>query len=326
MIKRGIIKIILCCVMVQLFSQVNAQQLPQFSQYIFNGLHINPGYAGYKNEGYIQSTYRSQLMNFPGAPKTMSITADLSANEGKMGFGISYVSDKIGLTESNLGLLTYAYRVNTGDQGRLALGLSAGISENTFDPSDIVTIDPNDAYLPENRIKTLSPIVNTGLFYNNDNFYAGIAAYNLLSTRLSKLQNQTAGISFNDVHYFFTSGALIPLNDDFKLKPSILIKHVKGSPTNYDLNAMVLLLDRVWLGGSFRSNFRVFKDQLQDNLSKRNAFAFVGEYFVTSRLRIGYAYDHNLNVLSSYKNQSHELSIGFYLKSKKEIVHNPRWF
>ena len=26
---------------------VQAQQLPQFSQYIFNGLHINPAYAGY---------------------------------------------------------------------------------------------------------------------------------------------------------------------------------------------------------------------------------------------------------------------------------------
>ncbi|MDN3205970.1 type IX secretion system membrane protein PorP/SprF, partial [Algoriphagus sp. C2-7] len=32
------------------------QQLPQFSQYIFNGLHVNPGYAGYKGEPYLQST------------------------------------------------------------------------------------------------------------------------------------------------------------------------------------------------------------------------------------------------------------------------------
>ncbi|MBN3584785.1 type IX secretion system membrane protein PorP/SprF, partial [Algoriphagus aestuarii] len=46
--------------------RVNSQQLPQFSQYIFNGLHINPGYAGYKGEPYIQSTYRSQWVNFPG--------------------------------------------------------------------------------------------------------------------------------------------------------------------------------------------------------------------------------------------------------------------
>lgn len=326
MFKKSVIKITLIVVMIHLFSQVNAQQLPQFSQYIFNGLHVNPGYAGYKNEGYIQSTYRSQWMNLPGAPKTMSISADLSANEGKMGFGISYVSDQIGLTESNLGMLTYAYRINTGDQGRLSLGISAGLAENIFDPSSIVTVDPDDSYLPENRISTLTPKANTGLFYHNDNFYAGIAAYNLLSTRSSKLQKQELGTSFNDAHYFFTMGGMLNLNDDIKVKPSLLIKHVKGSPSNYDLNAMVLLMDKVWLGTSYRSNFRVFKDQLQDDLSKRNALAFVGEYFVTSRVRIGYAYDHNLNALSNYKNQSHELSIGFYLKSKKEIVYNPRWF
>ncbi|WP_439647573.1 type IX secretion system membrane protein PorP/SprF, partial [Belliella alkalica] len=57
---------------------VKSQQLPQFSQYIFNGLHINPGYAGYKGQPYIQSTYRDQWIGFPGAPKTFTVTADLS--------------------------------------------------------------------------------------------------------------------------------------------------------------------------------------------------------------------------------------------------------
>jgi hypothetical protein len=70
----------------------------------------------------------------------------------------------------------------------------------------------------------------------------------------------------------------------------------------------------------------LLNDQLQSDLSKRNAVALIMEYFVTSGVRVGYAYDHNLNTLSSYKHQSHELSIGFYLKSRKEIVYNPRWF
>jgi hypothetical protein len=75
-------------VLLTMFSMsVQAQQLPQFSQYIFNGLHINPAYAGYKGDGYIQTTYRSQWVNFPGAPQTLSFTADISANEGSMGLG-----------------------------------------------------------------------------------------------------------------------------------------------------------------------------------------------------------------------------------------------
>jgi len=301
-----------------------SQQLPHFSQYIFNGLHINPGYAGYKNEGYIQTTYRSQWVNFPGAPRTLSFAADLSANEGRMGFGISYVQDRIGQTESNLGMLTYSYRINTGDKGRLSLGLSGGISEYAFDPSGIVTVNTDDPTLPGSRVAATAPNMNTGIFYHNDNFYAGLSAYNLVGRRA--LLRGDVAVAFHDFHYYLTFGGMVGLSEDVQLKPSVLVKRVKGSPTSYDLNAMFLFYDQIWFGGSFRSNVRIFEDQLQENLVNRNAVALVMEYFITPGLRLGYAYDYNLNALNSYRNESHELSLGVYLRSKREIVNNPRWF
>jgi len=312
-------------VMLVLFSlPVQSQQLPQFSQYIFNGLHINPGYAGYKNEGYIQTTYRSQWVNFPGAPRTLSVTADFSANEGSMGFGVSYVRDRIGLTESNSGMLTYSYRISTGYRGRLSLGISGGISEYAFDPSDITTVNPDDPTLPASRVAATAPNINTGVFYHNDRFYAGISAYNMIGRKA--LIREDIAVAFHDLHYYLTVGGMINLSDNVQLKPSVLVKHVKGAPTSYDLNAMFLFMDKVWFGGSFRSNVRVFEDQLQENLSKRNAAALVVEYFITPAIRFGYAYDYNLNALNSYRNESHEISLGVYLRSKREIVNNPRWF
>ena len=107
---------------------IQGQQLPQFSQYIFNGLHINPAYAGYKGEPYIQSTYRSQWVSFPGAPRTFTVTADLSANEGLMGFGLSVLADKIGPTNTNGAMLSYAYRIQTGRESFFGIGLSGGAS------------------------------------------------------------------------------------------------------------------------------------------------------------------------------------------------------
>lgn len=303
---------------------IQAQQLPQFSQYIFNGLHINPGYAGYKNEGYIQTTYRSQWVNFPGAPRTMTLTADLSANEGKMGFGLSYVRDKIGLTESNLGMLTYAYRINTGDRGRLSLGISGGISEYAFDPSDIITVNPDDPTLPASRVAATAPNMNMGLFYHTDRFYAGFSAYNLIGRKA--LMREDIAVAFHDFHYYLTFGWMVDLTDQVQLKPSVLVKHAKGSPTSYDLNAMFLFKEKIWFGGSYRSNVRVFDDRLQQNLSKRNALALVMEYFISPGLRLGYAYDYNLNALNSSRNESHEISLGVYLSGKREIVYNPRWF
>ena len=302
---------------------VQAQQLPQFSQYIFNGLHINPAYAGYKGDAYIQTTYRSQWINFPGAPKTLSFTADLSANEGRMGLGVTYLKDQIGLTESNLGMLTYSYRIATGDRSMLSLGVSAGISEYAFDPTRMVTVNP-DPLLPSSRVAATSPNLNTGLFFHSDNFYAGISGYNLIGRR--SLLRQDIAVAFHDFHYYLTFGGMVRLADDVQFKPSVLIKQVKGSPTSYDLNAMFLFQERVWLGGSFRSNVRVFEDQLQQDLSKRNAVALVMEYFVSSSMRVGYAYDYNLNALNSYRTESHELSVGVYLNRQRKIIYNPRWF
>ena len=302
---------------------IQAQQLPQFSQYIFNGLHINPGYAGYKGDGYIQTTYRSQWINFPGAPQTLSFTADLSANEGRMGFGVTYLKDKIGLTESNLGMLTYSYRIATWDRSMLSLGVSAGISEYAFDPTGMVTVKP-DPDVSSSRVAATTPNMNTGLFFHSDNFYAGISAYNLIGR--NSLRRQDISIAFHDFHYYLTFGGLLRLQDGLQLKPSVLVKHVKGSPTSYDLNAMFLFRERMWLGGSFRSNVRVFEDQLQEDLSKRNAVALVMEYFVLTNMRVGYAYDYNLNPLNSYRTESHELSVGVYLNRNRKIIYNPRWF
>jgi type IX secretion system PorP/SprF family membrane protein len=302
---------------------VHSQQLPQFSQYIFNGLHINPAYAGYKGDGYIQTSYRSQWINFPGAPQTLSFTADVSANEGRMGLGVTYLKDRIGLTESNLGMLTYSYRISTGYKSMLSLGVSAGISEYAFDPTGMVTVKP-DPLLPSSRVAATTPNMNTGLFFHSDNFYAGLSAYNLIGRRA--LLRQDIAVAFHDFHYYLTFGGLLRLQDEVQFKPSVLVKHVKGSPTSYDLNAMFLFRERMWLGGSFRSNVRIFEDQLQDDLSKRNAIALVMEYFVLPSMRVGYAYDYNLNALNSFRTESHELSVGVYLNRQRKIIYNPRWF
>lgn len=163
--------------------EVRSQQLPQFSQYMFNGLHINPGYAGYKQEGYIQSSYRSQWVGFPGAPTTFSLTADFSANEGAMGFGFSFLHDELGPARTTGGLLTYAYRIKTGENSRLGLGISAGASEYAIDRSKLDPLDWPDEVLAGGLINLFVPNMNAGLFFDAQNFYAGFSAFNMIGRR-----------------------------------------------------------------------------------------------------------------------------------------------
>lgn len=315
---------ILMAMMLLLSGMLAAQQLPQFSQYIFNGLHINPGYAGYKNQGYVQSTFRQQWMDFPGAPRTFTVTADLSANEGMMGFGASVLSDRIGPTTTTTGLLTYAYRIQVGKESFLSLGVSGGFSEYRLDGDMFMPNDPNDPEIPAGITNLFSPNMNTGLFFHNEKFYAGASVFNLAGRR--SLQREDIALSLHDFHFYFTAGMMLPLTDGIQFKPSFLVKEVKGAPTSYDLNGMVLLGERLWVGGSYRSNLQLGNESLEPGLSQRNAWAFIVEVFATENLRIGYAHDRNLNVLQDFRHNSHEFSIGYYLTPRKVTMKNPRWF
>lgn len=301
------------------------QQLPQFSQYMFNGLHINPGYAGYKGEHYVQSTYRSQWMDFPGAPKTFTVTADLSANEGAMGFGASILSDRIGPAQTSTALLTYAYRIQTGYQSFLGFGVSGGVSEFVMDGSLYNPNDFGDVNIPEGRVNMFTPNMNAGIFFHNDRFYAGFSAYNLVGRQ--SLEREDIALAYHNRHYYLTAGALFPISEQVQFKPSFLIKEESGgAPTNIDLNGMFLFMDRVWLGASYRTNVKLNSEFVPTNLSNRNAIAFIVELFATDNLRVGYAYDHNTNVLSNLRNNSHELSVGYYISPRNVRMKNSRWF
>src|SRR5205809_8132935 len=77
-------------------STSNAQQYPVFSQYYFNELVINPAFAGSHVQLSMNATYRSQWVNFPGAPKTFSFSGHSSLFNGKIGVGLLVNSDQIG--------------------------------------------------------------------------------------------------------------------------------------------------------------------------------------------------------------------------------------
>lgn len=304
--------------------KVTAQQLPQFSQYMFNGLHINPAYAGYKGEHYIQSTYRSQWAGLPGAPTTFTVTADLSANEGLMGFGASILSDEMGPAKTNTGLLTYAYRIQTGRASFLGFGASGGVSEYAIDGSMLNPNDFDDDEIPEGRISLFTPNLNLGVFFHTPSFYAGFSAYNLIGKK--GLEQEAVALAYHNTHYYLTAGVLLPIADQVSFKPSFLFRDSRNGPTNLDLNGMFLFMDRVWAGASYRTNLVIGQDEIPAGLSGRNAVALILELFATENLRLGYAYDVQTNAFSGLRNNSHELSVGYYISPRKVNMKNPRWF
>ena len=130
-------------------------------------------------------------------------------------------------------------------------------------------------------------------------------------------------------HYYLTSGFLVNLSENVKLKPSVMIKEDFKGPTSFDFNTFLLLSDRLWIGGSYRTAMKVWKkSHLQSDLEQKNAASAMLEFFVTPRLRVGYSYDFTTSGLADYQSGTHEISIGmlFPNRKQKERVTGPRYF
>lgn len=299
----------------------SAQQDSQFTQYVFNNIHINPGYTGAKKEIYIQSFFRSQWVGIQGAPTTFSVAVDGAVNDGNVGLGLIVSNDKIGAQTYLSGYANYAYKIQVGydETSRLSFGIAAGIMQLGLDGNKLGAIEQNDEVIPVNAETRTFPDARFGVYYSNKQFFAGLSATNMLASYAAKNSkgNSNLLVPVPQPHYYFTAGALIPLGDGLDLKPVILLKDDVKGPTSLDLNAFLLLNEKVWIGAFYRTSVPLYKKPDLDNyLTKKSATGLMFELFATENLRIGYSYDYALNKFRNYNYGSHEVSVGLYLGRK----------
>ncbi len=288
-----------------------AQQTAQYTQYIFNGLGINPAYAGSKGVVNISGLYRTQWTGLEGAPTTQTLSIDGAVAKQRVGLGLQVVNDQIGAQGQKSVYSNVAFRVKLSETSRIALGMAAGATQYYTDGTKLHYNDQNiDPTVPTTKESATMPDVKAGLFFHSERFYVGLSAANIVRFK-SKFITTPAR------HYYFTMGYIFPVGEWFKFKPSILVKQDFKSPVNFDLNAFMLIGDRIWLGGSYRTGTRYFTDSPQDQeLQVANAWALASEIYLTEKIKIGYAHDFTLTSLRDYV--SHEVSLGFYLYKKAE--------
>lgn len=298
------------------FLKVSAQQNAQYSQYIFNGLYINPASAGAKEDFYVHSFYRSQWTGVSGAPQSFSVAADGTVNDEKVGLGILLAKDKLGAQSTLAAYANYAYRLQIGTQGQhLSFGLGAGLVQSALDGSKLTGIQDGDNIIPAGVESTILPDARAGVLYTTNAFFAGFSADNLVAKYLNR--DKSLLVPVPQPHFYLTAGTLFFLNDDTKIKPSFLLKNASGSATTLDLNTFLILGDRIWVGGTYRSSLNLFTKNNLGSFQSGNALVAQIEIFATSKLRIGYAFDYSLTAYSGFGNGSHEISLGIYLTKKR---------
>jgi len=287
-----------------------AQQDLIVSQYMFNGLFLNPAYAG--THKYISSSllHRTQWVNFDGAPRTALLAADGAIANKNMGLGLIVSNDRIGATEQTDFTINYAYMLKLGE-GKLSLGLRAGMSNFMFKSNKLTVWDANDEVFATKRVVWV-PKFGSGLYYYTDKWYAGLS----VPTLLAYDPEHTFGLDVNEAsflrrHYYLNGGYIFTLNEKFKLKPSALIKYEPSAPLQADINMNLLYNDAVWLGASYRTG---------------DAVTFMVEYQTNFRFRVGYAYDMTTSKLRKYNAGTHEIMIGYDFGKDLVKIKTPRYF
>lgn len=320
------IVLLLSVIFLLMTRSVSAQQDAQYSQYMFNGIYINPAYAGYKEVLNVHSFYRTQWTGIQGAPRSMALAVDAIANDGNVGLALQVASDKLG-AQTNLSVYgNYAYRIrmNADGSSRLALGLGAGMVNLSIDGS---ILNPNTPEVgqPIGTQSTIVPDARAGVYFANDKFYAGLSADNLIAQYIDI--DRYAFIPQPKPHYYLTAGALFPLNQDFQIKPSFLLKDDRGGPTSLDVNAFLLIKDVFWVGGSYRTGVKLYdKSYLQKDLTPRNSATAAIQIFPSQKIRIGYAYDFSVGPLQGYSGGTHEISVAFSFLKQNIRMATPRFF
>ncbi len=301
---------------------LQAQELPQYTQYMFTKLALNPGYAGAANGICVTGLVRQQWVGFKEtssdgdgnsssvsvAPETYLVSVHSPVKVLRGGLGATIVQDKIGHFNDIYLNLNYAYQTTLG-AGDLGIGIQLSLLNKSIDFGKLDFIDPNDPILRDKADETdMYFDVGFGLYYRiPDNYYAGISVLQLLESekkdgtqfKLKRQINLMGGFEFQ-----------FPNTPAIDVMPSLLIKTDLAS-TQYDLTTLLRYKNKFWGGVTYR---------YQDAVALIVGFDY-------KNFNIGYSYDINTSAIGT--TGTHEIRASYCFKIEidkvRKIYRNTRF-
>lgn len=276
--------------------QAIGQQYPVFTQYYFNELVLNPAYAGSQVQLSLTAMYRNQWVNFPGAPKTYSISGHTALAKNKVGIGLMVNHDEIGSYKNEHVYASYAYKLHF-HEATLSMGLQAGFNLLGADYSKLDLQTQGDASF-YNILNTVKPNFGAGLFFTKKNFFVGLSVPFILNNKIASNVENILGNLKEARYYYLRGGAVLPLDrfGKVKINPSLLVRQQEGQPLSVDIN-----------------NAFIFHDVFSAGVSYRTGDSFISfiDLKISEKFHFGYSYDWTQSDLNKFSNGTHEFMINY---------------
>ena len=288
-----------------------AQTYPGFSQYLTNGMVINPAYAGSRGTMSTLFSIRKQWTQVAGSPLFQTVSAHAPMKNNRVALGVLYNRQSFGVTVLQNLYGTYAYHIPVGN-GRLSFGIQGGADLSNSNYVGIYTSTPNDPAFTESVSSSVLPNFGAGVYFYSNSVFLGASVPAFLSYRESGSSPELKVYhSFQNYDMLFLAGGLITFTESFRFKPSLLVKYSLSRPMEIDFNVNFIIADLIWLGASYR-------------LAEESVIG-IFEIQLNQQLKMGYSYDYQMGSLSSFSKGTHEMLLRYEFGYKVSAA-SPRYF
>ncbi len=315
--KRRILYLVFFALLHQLS---NAQQLPLYSQYLYNKFLINPASAGADGFTSVNITAREQWIGYSGAPRTYSVsyqsrilkrgyrlkqnifnkTVYKPKSPGKIGFGGYVFSDRNGRIMRTGFQMAYSYHTWIADYTQLSLGLAFTGYHFMINTQNINFEDPAEPWLNnELRRGMFVPDTDFGLYILNPDFCFGFSANQMFGANV-KIGEEAYNNYWMDRHYYMFGSYNFHTGVKTELQPSVLFKVSEQVRPQIDLGFTYNYNNDFWAGISYRTGSALI--------------ANIGMRYFTNRVKLtsmymGYSFDFTLNKIQRATYGTHELTL-----------------
>jgi len=310
-------KLILFILLVASTSQIIlAQQEPQYTQYMYNTLAINPGYAGSRGVFSITGMHRSQWLGIDGAPKTQTLNFHTPVSE-RVGIGLSIVNDEIGNGTNQETYFDgiFSYTIPFSRENKLAFGIKAGGHLLNVDFAKLANYGQEVSVSGLTNIDNkFSPNFGVGAYYYNERFYAGISVPNFLRTEhFDDSESSNSFLAKERLNLYFMTGYVYDIHPTVKFKPALLLRAEQGAPLQVDVSANFLFNEKLTLGAAYRWDA---------------ALSAIFGFQINENLTLGLAYDRELSELGgeTFNDGSFELLLRYEFMTRTQRRMVPRFF
>jgi len=286
---------------------------PVFSQYLQNGLVINPAYSGTRGalSGFL--SYRKQWIGIAGAPNLQTISLHTPFKNERDAVGLLAQFMQYGFTKNTSLFGSYAHSINL-ENGKLSMGLKAGFDILNSNFYDIQTVQPGDIVFISSETPYILPNFGAGTYYYSKRIFAGVSVPQFLSYRKMSTNSAQAYHSFSDYDFIITGGGLIDFNELIKFKPSFLLQYSfdkSKKVKQFDISGNFIFADMVWVGGSWRTN--------------EKALVGIVQVSVNQQLMVGLSFDNPIGLTNTIRNKTVEFCLRYEFGTKVSAA-NPRYF